>query len=421
MGIGIPVPYSWAGSGINYPPSASPWSSTAIEAAPAYVFLTPGLANAPTAQEFNYVWDKLAKAARDGIGAAGSVLAQNWQASYTVPTIVSAAGFAWNPQLGLWVTCSGNSGIGANTFYTVTGYDQASPVALSSTFGLGPSAGAAMANGAIACDAAGATYVGAIVSGVVYLGTCVAGTGVGGGGAVGAGVTSISISAAANFAIVGYASSTGHAGVMWMNPNSGGTTIASFESNLSATTFVTGSNGTYGLAVGQNGHAYKMTSSGTVGTTSVTDTNISATIGTDIPVGLAWGTFPGAINGAWLLQCLPSGGGSIRRYYSSTDGVSWGAGGSTSSTAAAGTGLVAVGSLWASPVPTPPTTTILPQIIYAPDASIWHAVPQSGTGAVSTTGFALSASDHQMCFMNFQSGAQTARFSSFGGFGAVLT
>jgi hypothetical protein len=83
--------------------------------------------------------------------------------------------------------------------------------------------------------------------------------------------------------------------------------------------------------------------------------------------------------------------------------------------------LVAVGSLWASPVPTPPTTTILPQIIYAPDASIWHAVPQSGTGAVSTTGFALSASDHQMCFMNFQSGAQTARFSSFGGFGAVLT
>jgi hypothetical protein len=178
---------------------------------------------------------------------------------------------------------------------------------------------------------------------------------------------------------------------------------------------VAASNGTYVGVVGSNGVAYKVQGNGTFAGTTVLQTSIVSILGSDTPVGLAYGYTLASPGGVWMLQC--TAGGATMHYYFSPDFITWSLGVTTTSAAGASFGLKSIGSLWLATVANSSTSC---GVIYSVDGSTWHAVPSSVLTSGATQAPSLAVSDRQAVLVD-GSTSQNVRFSTIHGLGPALT
>ena len=357
---GQPLIGTWATTA-NYPAGSSPWSAGPTKVQNSAGYWIPGTGS--SALEMNFELNQ-AFANINSVHIAGgdSTIAQNWQPQFvaqSVPYTMNA--MSWNATLNLWVCANTYSGF--NFFSTLTGTDATTSV----NFGAGgiSPAGVVDSHG-IACDNSGTSYMSRMSGGLGYVETITAAAAQTSMGPFNAATSfplacptgqsfamAVLVSGSALGSEIFYLTNSSHTAVVT------GLSIGNAVVAASATTCAAVYNGATGVC------SVTMVTGGTTTTLS-----IASTIGTDIPVALAWGTTTTQPGGQFLLVTQPSGGGSTRNYYVSATGNAYVYAYSTSSAQAAVGYLCGCGSLWLGLVAasTPETGVI----VWSPDGQSWY-------------------------------------------------
>lgn len=170
--------------------------------------------------------------------------------------------------------------------------------------------------------------------------------------------------AAIGTTIVGAIGSSVAAGIL-CEVTTGG--LVEYVATLTVQSWALKSNGTYALAVPlQAGppSVYKTTTG-----TSWTSSSLSGVIGTsDVPIDIAWSPYLSK----WLMAVSVSGGNNTA-FYSSPDGVTWTATGTTLSSSNPFKSLCAIGAIWVGT--TYNSSTYVGQLAHSPDGVSWYASP----------------------------------------------
>jgi hypothetical protein len=398
--MGQPQTSSWA-TLTDYPAGSSPWSGGPTKVQNSAGYWTPG--TGASALEMNFELNQ-AFANINAVHVAGgdSTIAQNWQPQFVAESgAYTLNAMAWNATLNLWVCANTYNSSSFNFFSTLTGTDATTTVNLGTGFTpTGTVAG-------IACDNSGTSYMTRISGGLGYVETITTAAVQTSMGAFNAATSfPIACPTGQSFAMAILVSGSAAGSVIYYLTNSSHTAEVT---GLSLSNAVVAANATTCAAVyiGVSGVcSVTMVTGGTTTTLS-----ISSTIGTDIPIALAWGTTTTNPGGQFLLVTQPSGGGNVRNYYVSSTGNTYTYAYSTSSAQAAVKYLCGCGSLWMGLVAasTPDTGVI----VWSPDGQSWYPsqvyIVPNGTNSPN---LAMSPVQAAICYNDT---VGTVRFSLISG------
>ncbi len=398
--MGQPLIGTWS-TALDYPAGSSPWSGGPTKIAPSASYFTPGTGAAAPALNFelNLAFSNVAAVQ---IAGGDSTIAQNWQPQFVAESgAYTLNAMAWNATLNLWVCANTYNSSAFNFFSTLTGTDSTTTV----NFGTGFTPTGTVAG--IACDNSGCSYMTRISGGLGYVETITPAAVQTGMGAFNAATSfPVACPSGQSFAMAVLVSGSAAGSEIFYLTNSSHTAEVT---GLSLTNAVVAANATTCAAVYIGASGVCSVTMATGGTT--TTLSISSTIGTDIPIALAWGTTTTNPGGQFLLVTQPSGGGNVRNYYVSETGNTYVYAFSTSSGQAAIKYLCGCGSLWLGLVAasTPDTGVI----VWSPDGQSWYPsqVYITPNGANSPN-LAMSPVQAAICFNDT---VGTVRFSLISG------